>query len=142
MALLTVEITGPDFAVVQRAVRALTDRAAMNRYGEAIRINTRKRMVKGVDVEDTPFTALSDSYRPHKRGPGILRETSALFKSIFVEDRRDEAEVGTRINYGTWHQTGIEETNLPQREWLGVTDDDVDDVEDAAIEIWEGAFDV
>lgn len=125
---------------VERAVDRLMSRGAMGQYGRAVRRNTRDRMKDERDVFGRPFEPLSESYAAQKQGPGILRETREMFRTLFVETQRGEARVGTSLARGTWHQEGVDETNLPARTWLGVTEKDEKNIGFLAIEIWEGAF--
>ena len=59
---------------------------------------------------------------------------------MHVEAQDGAAQVGTRLDYGTWNQEGSDETNLPARPWLGVTDQDITDIEVIANGIWESSF--
>lgn len=139
---LTIEITGNPTREIERAIARLMSGRSMARYGKVIRRNTRDRTKGEYDPDGQPWTPLSEAYAATKRGPGMLRETGDLMKSIFVESRRGAAEVGTRIDYGTYHQQQEGETDsaLPQRQWLGVTNDDVREIGVMADEIWEAAF--
>ena len=137
---IKVEVDRGAIRQVERAVDRLMARSAMGRYGRAVRTNTRDRIKDERDVFGRPFEPLSESYAAQKQGPGILRETKEMFRTIFVETQRGEARVGTSLPRGTWHQEGVDETNLPARTWLGVTQEDVTDVGDEAIKIWEGSF--
>ncbi len=138
MAEITIE--GNPLKAIGRALNGLQNREAMEKYGRAVRRNTRDRMKEEIDTSGQPFVYLSDVYAARKKGPGILRETGALISSIFVEARAGEAEIGTRIDYGTWNQDGTKDGKLPQREWLSITDQDIDEIEDIAEGLWEGAF--
>lgn len=138
MAEITIE--GNPLKAIERALNGLSNRAAMEKYGSAIRENTRDRIKEEIDTSGRPFVYLSDVYAARKKGPGILRETGELVDSIFVEARAGEAEVGTRIDYGTWNQDGTKDGKLPQREWLSITDEDIGEIEEIAEGLWEGAF--
>ena len=137
---VTIEIVGDPAGEVERAIARLMNKSAMMKYGRAIRKATRDRIKQGVDVFGRPFEAHSEPYGSNKSGPGFLRESGDLFRTLFVESRDGAGEVGTRLDYGTFNQEGRPTQNLPQREWLSVTDKDVRDSADIAMELWEGSF--
>ena len=143
MPSIEIEIDGAALRQVDKAINSLMNRRAMDMYGRIVRRNTRGRMASEIDVSGRPFTPLSQSYLETKKGDGILRETGDLFRSIFVEARSGEASIGTRLPRGTWHQNGAPERGepvLPQREWLGVTPEDISDLDERAHKLWDGAF--
>jgi len=139
---MAVEITveGIPRGEIERAVARLFRKSTMNLYGRSVRARTRERMIEEVDPDGTPWAPLSEPYGSRKKGPGKLRETLALFKTMHVEAQDGAAQVGTRLDYGTWNQEGSDETNLPARPWLGVTDQDITDIEVIANGIWESSF--
>lgn len=55
-------------------------------------------------------------------GGGILVHTGTLASSIHSTHDRYSATVGTDTEYGKYHQFGTR--HLPQREFLGISDDD------------------
>lgn len=136
----SIEIEGDPVREIERAIKRLMSKSAMMKYGRIVHTNTRDRIREGVDTSGQPFIGLSESYAATKKGPGILRETGDLFRTLFVEGREGEAEVGTRIDYGTWNQDGTDDGKLPQREWLSVTKDDEDAIALQAEFLWEGSF--
>lgn len=140
---LTIEIDGNPVRVINRAINRLFTGRAMDRYGRVIRRNTRERTKGEYDPDGQTWTPLSEAYAATKKGPGMLRETGDLMRTLFVESRKGAAEIGTRIDYGTYHQQQDGETAsaLPQRQWLGVTNDDIREIGVIADEIWESAFD-
>ncbi len=139
---MAVEITveGIPRGEIERAVARLFRKSTMNLYGRSVRARTRERMIEEVDPDGTPWEPLSEPYGSRKKGPGKLRETLALFKTMHVEAQKGAAQVGTRLDYGTWNQEGVDENNLPARPWLGVTDQDITDIEVIANGIWEDSF--
>lgn len=134
-----IEIEGTPLRTIERAINSLLSRGSMMKYARRVRANTRRRMRSEVSPLDTPWAALSEPYASSKKGPGILRETLEMFNTIEVSARKGEAEVGTDLERGIFHQFGT--SRMPAREWLGVTDDDLSDVELVAETVWEGAFD-
>ena len=139
---MAVEITveGIPRGEIERAVARLFRKSTMNLYGRSVRARTRERMIEEVDPDGTPWAPLSEPYGSRKKGPGKLRETLALFKTMHVEAQKGAAQVGTRLDYGTWNQEGADGNNLPARPWLGVTDQDITDIEVIANGIWEDSF--
>jgi phage gpG-like protein len=153
---MAVEITveGIPRGEIERAVARLFRKSTMNLYGRSVRARTRERMIEEVDPDGTPWAPLSEPYGSRKKGPGKLRETLALFKTMHVDAQKGAAQVGTRLDYGTWNQEGTESVgvtigafgaeasprDLPARPWLGVTDQDITDIEVIANGIWESSF--
>lgn len=139
---MAVEITveGIPRGEIERAIARLFRKSTMNLYGRSVRARTRERMIEEVDPDGTPWAPLSEPYGSRKKGPGKLRETLALFKTMHVESQKGAAQVGTRLDYGTWNQEGADGNNLPARPWLGVTDQDITDIEVIANGIWEDSF--
>jgi len=137
---VTITVEGIPRGEIERAVARLFRKSTMNLYGRSVRARTRERMIEEVDPDGTPWEPLSEPYGSRKKGPGKLRETLALFKTMHVEAQKGAAQVGTRLYYGTWNQEGVDENNLPARPWLGVTDQDITDIEVIANGIWEDSF--
>jgi len=137
---VTITVEGIPRGEIERAVARLFRKSTMNLYGRSVRARTRERMIEEVDPDGTPWEPLSEPYGSRKKGPGKLRETLALFKTMHVEAQKGAAQVGTRLDYGTWNQEGVDENNLPARPWLGVTDQDITDIEVIANGIWEDSF--
>lgn len=137
------EIEGDPARELLRGVNSLLNASAMRAYGRAIKRSTERRFEADFDVNGRPFTPLSEAYAKTKKGPNILVETGSLRSSLVVNARKGVADMGTPIVYGAYHQQqdGPTGGSLPQRQWLGVTDEDVTNVGDLAEQIWEAAFD-
>ena len=140
--MISIEVEGDPGGALAKAIRSLFSRSSMLKYGRRLRQSTRDRIAAEEDVYGRAFVPLSEPYASTKGGPGILRETQELFETIDVRGRVGSAEVGTLLLRGAYHQQqdGATGGRLPQREWLGVTPDDVSMVETLAGKIWEDAF--
>lgn len=140
---LGVEIEGDPARELLRGVNSLLNASAMAKYARRIRKSTKVRFAADFDVNGRPFTPLSAAYAKTKKGPGILVETGALRDSLVIKARKGVADMGTPLIYGAYHQQqdGPTGGRLPQRQWLGVTDEDVTTVGALAEQIWEAAFD-
>ena len=140
--MISIEIEGDPGRELSKAIQSLFSRSSMAKYGRRLRASTRKRVQDEEDVYGRAFTPLSESYAATKSGPGILRETGELMQTLEVRARVGSADVGTVLLRGAYHQQqdGATGGRLPQREWLGVTDDDVMVVDSLAEQIWEANF--
>lgn len=140
---LVIEVSGDPIRAINRAIGKLFNASAMDMYGQAIRGNTLTRAREEVDPAGDKWVALTDAYASTKTGPGILRESGDLMRTLVVDARASEVLIGTDLQRGEYHQQpdGETDSGLPQREWLGVTDEDITDVSNLADDIWERAFD-
>ena len=73
-----------------------------------------------------PWTPLRGDTLKTKKGPGILRETGALFRSVtsqgapgnIFRHKDNSLDLGTTIPYGAVHQLGL--GAVPARPFLGI----------------------
>lgn len=108
----------------------------MKGIGKVLEDNTRQRIANkksptGVTWQSlAPATvARKTNKRVSKNGvtaEGILVETGNLFDSILHVATHSKVEVGTNKHYGKYHQLGG--VGLPARPFLGIDDDDKDEV--------------
>ena len=74
--------------------------------GVALVKQTQKRFDTGVDVEGTAWQALSPGYAAIKQGPGILRASRMLQRSITSKVEGLRIAVGSNRIYAAVHQFG------------------------------------
>jgi len=106
-------------------------------FGEYLLLSWRQRWEREEDPEGLPWEPLNPKYakRKAKEKPnaGIL-----IFDAFMINlayDATGEAlEVGTDRIQGASHQFGDEERGIPQREFLGTSDDDDQELLDIAAE--------
>jgi phage gpG-like protein len=84
--------------------------------GRRIIRKVRGNIRKGEDVYGNRFTPLDPSYAEQKKGPGILRESLALYNSFFAVTKGDQLLVGNTVPYFAQHQFGS--GLIPQRATL------------------------
>ena len=67
---------------------------------------THERFRREVDPEGNAWAKLNPVYAMSKKGPGILRESSMLMRSITYKATSDAVHVGTNRIYARVHQLG------------------------------------
>lgn len=90
--------------------------------------STRERFLTKEDSEGVSWKQLSPERLRQKKGRGgILVDRGDLMRSITGHATAVSAEVGTDRPYGKYHQMGW---GVPQREFLGLSEEDVLDIQD------------
>lgn len=90
--------------------------------------STRERFLTKQDSEGVSWKQLSPERLRQKKGRGgILVDRGDLMRSITGHATAVSAEVGTDRPYGKYHQMGW---GVPQREFLGLSEEDVLDIQD------------
>ena len=90
--------------------------------------STRERFLTKQDSEGVSWKQLSPERLRQKKGRGgILVDRGDLMRSITAHATAVSAEVGTDRPYGKYPQMGW---GQPQREFLGLSEDDVTDIQD------------
>jgi len=135
---IEIEVEGNPGRELASAINAIIGRRAMGFYGRRLRRSARERIRAERDVDGFDFEPLSEQYAARKRGPGILRETLELYRTLEVRPRNGEADVGTPLTRGLWHNRGT--PRMPARTWLGVTEEDVTEIGSIAERLWEEHF--
>lgn len=99
---------------------------AMEAIGEDLLRSTRERFDAQESPDGEPWAPLSDRYkrRKPKRADEILVLNTYLRDTIRYAADADSLEIGTDRIYGATHQYGDEDRGIPQREYLGFSDDD------------------
>lgn len=108
----------------------------MQAIGVVLENNTRQRFTDKQSPDGVSWQSLAPATVKRKKNKsvskdgvtatGILVETGDLFKSITSLATHSKVEVGTDRHYGKYHQLGG--VGLPARPFLGIDDDDKDEV--------------
>lgn len=130
MVALEIDIFG-EHIVSRELIRPIGEAADMREVGQDIyakflRAEKAQFYQQGIGPSGK-WAPLSPSTLRYKKGPGILRETGALFRSLTVAGDpgaiyradKDSVEFGSRVLYGKYHQHGTKHANgsvrMPQR---------------------------
>ncbi len=109
----------------------------MRKIGRLLEDSTRERFATKQDPNGVSWEQLAPStLRQKKGGGGILVASSDLMKSITYRAYQTSVEVGTNEEHGKYHQTGT--PNMPAREFLGLSTDDKDNIQQTLNEFLEG----
>jgi len=96
---------------------------------EILIASTTKRFRENVGPDGKPWKPLKKD-RPRK-GSKILVDTGRLRSSIHGSHDAEHAQVGSNVVYSRVHQLGFDERGIPARPYLGISEQDQDDIEDA-----------
>lgn len=146
-----------DDAVVRRAVaalmrRALSLRPALEEIGASLLTSTQKRFEdeEGPDNESWPELARSTQAAPHRgrrRGDKhILQRSRLLHQSLTYDATNTNVAVGPNKGYAAIHQFGGEDdmapgpAAIPARPYLGIDDDDRNEIAETFSDHLEGAL--
>jgi len=92
-------------------------------YQEA---STKKNFVRETDPDGRKWQDLKPATWAMKKSGSILREKGILINSItHYPKNADTWEVGTNVEYGIYHQFGVQNRNLPARPFLGFSQTDI-----------------
>lgn len=133
-----------DLAGLLPARRAIKRLAAMqlerllNVLGSEVEAQTRRRITEEkTDPSGAPWQEWSKAYadRRPKKG-GLLELSGDLVDSIAFEVDGDVLFVGSNLVYAARHQDGDEdgEGGIPQRQYLGISDENLEDLGDLVID--------
>ncbi len=104
--------------------------------GEMLLISHDERFSKQVSPDGSAWAPLSEEYKKRKKknADTILTLNSILRGSLTYHASSSNLLFGTPMEYGAIHQFGGSTTMrpqnaaIPQREWLGVSDDDKSEI--------------
>lgn len=104
---------------------------------------TRRRIQDEKTAPDgTPWADWSPAYADTRHsGHSLLQGDGDLLDTIFGEQRGDDAVVGSPMVYAAILQNGgqdVGKPDFPERPFLGVSDDNADEIEDVVITYLEG----
>ncbi|MDO5631134.1 MAG: phage virion morphogenesis protein [Paracoccus sp. (in: a-proteobacteria)] len=158
---LTLEITDRGFDAVVAAMARLADPAdqfeLMDSIGRLVQEQTRHR----ISAEKTGPDGTA--WAPNQRGTSILYASHRLAESIDYIANLDEIKVGSPLNYARIHQTGgkisaksakslrffagannqpiyVKSVTIPARPYLGLSTENIADIEDAVAEFTSAVF--
>jgi phage virion morphogenesis protein len=136
MAGATIKVTVDDERVQQaleRVARIGGDaRPLFTEIGSALEASTRARFDRGVGPDGVPWVPLTAKTLKRKRGSKILVERGDLLNSIAFEAGSDFVQiVAGPTEYAATHQFGRPAANIPARPFLGLSDEDVREIDEA-----------
>ncbi len=100
----------------------------MTDIGAIVESSTRERFLTKTDPDGVLWQNLApETIRKKKGRGGILVEYGDLMRSITAHATAVSVEVGTDRPYGKYHQMGW---GVPERAFLGLSDDDFADIRD------------
>jgi phage virion morphogenesis protein len=99
---------------------------ALRDIGEALLNSHHRRFEEQVAPDGTPWAPLSPAYQAKKKknADKILVLDGYLSGLLTYQVSSDGLELGTNRIYGATHQFGDPARNIPERPWLGLSDDD------------------
>jgi phage virion morphogenesis protein len=122
---------------VQQLLRRLVDltgdlEPAFADIGEYLTRSHDERFSRQVSPDGQPWEALSPGYqaRKPKNQDKILTLDGHLRGTLHPEPSADQLLFGTNLIYGATHQFGDPDRNIKERPFLGISDDDRDEILD------------
>jgi phage virion morphogenesis protein len=100
--------------------------------GEDLQRSTVARFSNTTDPKGEKWLDLKSVREGAARRRRVLTKTGKLRKSIRFSADDESVVVGTNVEYGKYHQLGT--SNIPQREFLGLSDSDLEAIRDRIIE--------
>lgn len=129
-----------DFSAVRRAAQRIEQLGQFDRnqlldvIGGTVESQTRRRIEEDKAAPDgSAWPDWSDEYKETRHGGhGLLENEGDLIGSIgfSVYFASDEVEVGSNLIYAATHDQGDEDRGIPQRQFLGLSNDDRDELDD------------
>lgn len=119
---------------LSRVARIASDaRPLFTEIGSALEASTRRRFDLGLAPDGTAWADVTAKTRKRKRNPRILVERGDLLNSIAFEAGSDFVEIiAGPTQYAATHQFGRPEANIPARPYLGLSADDLQEIDEAA----------
>lgn len=126
---------------LERMARAERDRL-YDLVGGSLESQSRERLSETKrDPEGEPWKEWSEDYA--KRRPakgGILDLDGDLIDSIAFETEKDAIIVGSNLVYALTHQEGDDDRRIPRRTYLGVSEQNLDDICDLTVKFFVEDF--
>lgn len=124
---------------LREALSRSTDLAPlMADIAETLLQGTQERFRTETDPDGNPWAPLDPTYLAMKiedgLQPGILKATGLMVDTLFQEFGTDFAEVGSGRLQAATHQFGDSERGIPERPFLGASDEDIEDITGAIID--------
>ena len=131
---LDVEFERPALGDLESALRARLPELVRD-LAAAVESQTKRRIGETkTDPDGAPWPEWAESTRRRRRGgQSLLQEEGGLLDSIQSVDEGDDILVGSNLVYAATHQFGSDPDdgrNIPARAYLGVGDEDRDELEE------------
>lgn len=128
-----------DYKVKDREIRDGLERLArqgadmrnvFGDIGEELLNSTRRRFEVEQDPDGMAWQRLSERYRQRKdrNKDKVLQYRGHLFGTLDYQAESDHVAVGSPLIYAATHQFGDDDRGIPARPFLGLSDDDRDQV--------------
>lgn len=136
MAGATIKVEVDDARVQQALSRVAAigsnARPLFTEIGSALEASTRQRFEQGQGPDGIAWADVKPATRRRKRNPKILVERGDLLNSIAFEAGSDFVQIiAGPTQYAATHQFGRPEANIPARPFLGLSDDDLQEIDEA-----------
>ncbi len=133
---------GFDKALTKAAHKVTDTQPLMESVGEALVSGTLQRFQ---DEEDPWGQKWRKSKRAEKKGGRTLTDTARLRRSIDYAATPDKVMVGSNVKYARIHQLGGKTgkghaVDMPARPYLGVSEDDMEEVRETVASFLKGTF--
>ena len=133
---------GFDKALGKAAHKLGDTQALMESVGDALVSGTLKRFQ---DEEDPTGKKWPKSKRAAKKDGQTLTDTALLRRSVDYAATSDKVMVGSNLPYARIHQKGGKtgkghKVDMPARPYLGVSEEDMDDVRETVADFLAGTF--
>lgn len=114
---------------------ALEDKQKMaDMIAEILFTNNLLRFDKEVDPDGTKW---KKSLRAILEGGQTLQDTRRLRNSIETEASPIMVAIGTNVEYASVHQNGSEKKNIEQRTFVGISEEDIEEVKEEILDFWD-----
>ncbi len=118
------------------------DKSVYEAIGEELILNAEDRFEKEVDPDGNKWTPLSDKYakRKEKKLGGdtkILKYSGNLGNLLRYQANDFGLKFGSDRKYARTHQEGDSSRNIPQRKFIGLSDDDKESIRDTVKEAFD-----
>lgn len=132
---VSVDVRGSD--TIAKALNKLLEQVndtgpAFREIGEHLLESTQKRMEQEVDPQGQAWEPLSINTIAQKSLSGqsdkILRGFGTLADTLNYQLSDNQLMFGSNLEYAASHQFGREEANTPAREFLGLSNDDENEI--------------
>lgn len=120
-------------AQIEQRLRALAEAAKgelLDTIGESMESQAAERFETKAGPDGTRWPQWSASYKPRaaRGGGSLLLRGGDLRGSITHEAQGDEVAVGSNLIYAAVHQYGFVKKRIPARPYLGVGNQDLEDL--------------
>lgn len=139
---IKIDVRPTGFDQARRRLQKLSHfdlRDLLDNIGAVVESQVRRRIMEEKESPDgTPWAPLSEKYAKRKKkvsSGGLLELHHYLLDSITHNPVGDTVEIGSNLDYAATHQFGSEDGTTPARPYLGLSDDDSDEVT-VAISTW------